>query len=67
MIKFGNLSAMAILLLDIIIFSMDILILIPDLENKPLGTIVSELGTFECWISGLMLNILFFLISRIKN
>ena len=26
----------------------------------------SELGTFECWISGLMLDPLFFLISRLN-
>ena len=27
----------------------------------------SELGTFEWWISGLMLDPLFFLISRLNN
>ena len=28
---------------------------------------MSELGTFEWWISGLMLDPLFLLISRLKN
>jgi len=30
-------------------------------------TVESELGTFEWWISGLMLDPLFFLISRLNN
>ena len=29
--------------------------------------IISELGTFDFWISGLMLNPLFFFISRLNN
>ena len=28
---------------------------------------IPDLGTFECWISGFMLDPLFFLISRLNN
>ena len=31
------------------------------------GLVKPELGTFEWWISGLMLDPLFFLISRLNN
>ena len=34
---------------------------------KPLSDQQLELGTFELWISGLMLDLLFFIISRAEN
>ena len=37
----------------------------PEIHN--IKVLTSELGTFEWWISGLMLDPLFFLISKLTN
>ena len=37
------------------------------IPKEPIICISPELGTFEWWISGLMLDPLFFLISRLNN